>query len=103
MVLVRNWLHNRSDCEAVEIVIDEDEHTEKTGGKFCGPFAADFLRGPGSIRLGAARFGNDTDEAPRRAKKEDDVKFIRCADSLCHDLKGERPTISMKPAPVKAQ
>ena len=102
MVLVRNWLHNRSDCEAVEIVIDEDEHTEKTGGKFCGPFAADFLRGPGSIRLGAARFGNDTDEGTRRAKKRMMLNLSGVPTVFAMTSKG-KATISMKPAPVKAQ
>lgn len=102
MVLVRNWLHNRSDCEAVEIVIDEDEHTEKTGGKFCGPFAADFCVAQAPYAWEPPALVTTQTRAPRRAKKRMMLNLSGVPTVFAMTSKG-KATISMKPAPVKAQ
>lgn len=83
--LVRDWTHDRTDRQAVEIVINEDDNAEQSGQEECAARPLDGLDGPVAIGLRRAgtRDGGHEDTEDDEENKDVDV----AADFIGHDLK----------------
>ena len=69
---VRDRTHDGADRQAVEIVVDEDEHAEGKGGKRCADAGLDVLFRPAAKGGGAAGGVDERhDDAQQHKEKED--------------------------------
>lgn len=92
-VFIRDWLHDRTDGQAVEIIVNEDQDSQDAGSQFSGPAAGDFLGGPVSVGLGSPGFVHHADQGAQKGQEQDDIEFIRGAHGLGHDFESGRTHI----------
>lgn len=89
-VFVRHRLHDCTHGQAVEVVIDEDQDAQDTGGQFRGPTAGDLPGGPLAVGLGTAGLVHHTDQGTQQGQEQDDIEFVRGPYGLGHDFKSGR-------------
>ena len=68
--------HDGADGEAVEVVVDEDEHAEGEGGEQRAGLGMDVARGPAAERGGAAGGVDERDHHAEDHKEEEDAGVV---------------------------
>ena len=71
---VGNGLHDRADCQAVEIVVDENQHAQNKGREHRAYTGLDVLCSPASERLRAARL---VDQRNDNAQLDQEDEYAR--------------------------
>ena len=73
---VGDGAHDRADRQAVEVVVDEDEHAEHEGGQLGADAALDVFRRPLAERGGSARGVDERDEDAEDHQEDEDARAI---------------------------
>lgn len=76
IVLVGNGAHDRTHSEAVEVVIDEDQHTQYDGGQLCAYPAFDVLGSPAAEGGGAAGLVHQADHSTQDNQEDQDAHIV---------------------------
>ena len=75
-MLIRDRLHDRADGEAVEVVVDENQHAEQDRGQLRADAGLDVLRRPAAERLGAARLVHQGDHRAEQHEEDQDADVV---------------------------
>ena len=94
--LVRDRSHDRSDSEAVEVVVDEDDDAEEHGDEGCAALPFDRPRCPLTVGVHRTRARNGGDEDAEDDEKDKDVDVA--AHLVRHDLKHRERCLQKIPA-----
>ena len=88
LVLVGDRAHNRADSQAVEVVIDEDQHTQQCSGDQSALAALDVLLRPATVSRGAACLVNQTDHHTQHNQEDQNANIPRVSQLADHHIKG---------------
>ena len=87
LVAVGDGLHDRTDGQAVEVVVDEDKHAQHEGGEHSAGAGLDVLCGPASEGLGAAGLIDQSDDDAQLDKEDEHA--CRTADGVDEAVAGD--------------
>ena len=83
LVLIGNRTHNCTDGQAVEVVVDEDEHAEERGRQQRAAAALDDVGCPFAVGAGRARLGHEGYQDAQHDQEDQDANVV--ADFAAHD------------------
>ena len=77
LVPISDGAHDRADGQAVEIVVNEDQHAEHERGQLCADARLDVRLGPAAERGGAACLVDQRDNDAEQDEEEEDTGVVR--------------------------
>ncbi len=76
LVPISDGAHDRADGQAVEIVVNEDQHAEHERGQLCADARLDVRLGPAAERGGAACLVDQRDNDAEQDEEEEDTGVV---------------------------